>query len=102
MIARPIQVVLRRIASGCASGMLLTLLAYHLHFNLSAATSTHLFLVVVIALRWGLFEASLFSILSVVCLDYFFTEPLFHFYITDSHDWIALLVFEATALIVSS
>lgn len=102
MTAKPIKVVLCRIAGGSAAAMLLTSLSYRLHFNLSAATSIHLFLVVVIALRWGLFEASLVSILSVVCLDYFFTEPLFEFYITDSHDWIALLVFEATALIVSS
>jgi two-component system sensor histidine kinase KdpD len=101
MTAKPTKVVLRRIAIGSASAMLLTFLSYRLHFNLSAATSIHLFLVVVIALRWGFLEASLVSILSVACLDYFFTEPLFHFYITDSHDWIALLVFEATALVVS-
>jgi two-component system, OmpR family, sensor histidine kinase KdpD len=102
MMAKPIQVVLRRVAVGSVAALLLTFLAYRLHFNLSAATSIHLFLVVVIALRWGLFEASLVSILSVACLDYFFTEPLFQFYIADSHDWIAILVFEATALVVSS
>jgi two-component system sensor histidine kinase KdpD len=102
MIAKPIHVVLRRVATGSVAALLLTFLAYRLHFNLSAATSIHLFLVVVIALRWGLFEASLVSILSVACLDYFFTEPLFQFYISDSHDWIAILVFEATALVVSS
>jgi two-component system, OmpR family, sensor histidine kinase KdpD len=102
MIAKPIHVVLRRVAAGSVAALLLTLLAYRLHFNLSAATSIHLFLVVVIALRWGFLEASILSILSVACLDYFFTEPLFQFYISDSHDWIALLVFEATALIVSS
>jgi two-component system, OmpR family, sensor histidine kinase KdpD len=102
MTAKPTKVVLRRIAIGSASAMLLTFLSYRLHFNLSAATSIHIFLVVVIAIRWGLLEASLVSTLSVVCLDYFFTEPLFQFYITDSHDWIALLVFEATALVVSS
>jgi two-component system, OmpR family, sensor histidine kinase KdpD len=102
MTAKPIGVVLRRIAVGSAAAMLFTLLSYRLHFNLSAATSIHLFLVVVIAIRWGMWEASLVSVLSVVCLDYFFTEPLFQFYITDSHDWIALMVFEATALVVSS
>ncbi|WP_263355613.1 sensor histidine kinase [Acidicapsa ligni] len=102
MTTTPIKVVLRRIAGGSASAMLLTLISFRLHFNLSAATSIHLFLVVVIAIRWGLLEASLVSILSVVCLDYFFTEPLFQFYITDSHDWIAILIFEATALLVSS
>jgi two-component system sensor histidine kinase KdpD len=101
MIAKPIQAVLRGFAAGSVVALLLTALAYRLHFNLSAATSIHLFLVLVIALRWGFLEASLVSILSVACLDYFFTEPLFHFYITDSHDWIALLVFEATALVVS-
>lgn len=102
MTAKRIKVVLARTVIGSSSTMLLTLLAYHLHFNLSAATSIHLFLVVVIAIRWGMWEATLVSILSVVCLDYFFTEPLFQFYMTDSHDWIALLVFESTALVVSS
>lgn len=102
MTAKPIKVVLRRIVGGSVAAILLTFFSYHLHFNLSAATSIHFFLVVLLALRWGLFEASFVSVLSVVCLDYFFTEPLFRFYITDSHDWIALLVFEATALVVSS
>jgi two-component system sensor histidine kinase KdpD len=102
MTTKPVKVVLVRIVVGSSSAMLLTLLAFRLHFNLSSATSIHLFLVVILAIRWGLLEASLVSILSVACLDYFFTEPLFQFYITDSHDWIAIMVFEATALIVSS
>jgi two-component system sensor histidine kinase KdpD len=41
------------------------------------------------------------SIVSVACLDYFFTDPLFAFYIADSHDWVALVTFEAAALLVS-
>jgi len=102
MSAKRIPLALGRILSGCLTALLLTLLSFHLHFNLSSATSVHLFLVIVIALRWGLLEASLVSVLSIACLDYFFTDPLFHFYITDSHDWVALLVFEATALLVSS
>ena len=56
---------------------LITWAAYQLHFNLSSATSVHLLLVTVIALRWGFFEASVVSLLSVACLDYFFTQPLF-------------------------
>jgi two-component system sensor histidine kinase KdpD len=77
-------------------------MAFRLHLNLSAATSLHLFLIAAIALRWGLFEASIVSLLSVLCLDYFFTDPLFVLYITDSRDWIAMLTFEATALLVST
>lgn len=82
--------------------LVLTLIAFRLHFNLSSATSLHLFLIVWIALRWGFIEASLVSLLSVVCLDYFFTEPLFAFYITDSRDWVAMATFEAAALLVST
>jgi two-component system sensor histidine kinase KdpD len=101
MIAKPIRVILRRVALGSIAALLLTFLAFRLHFNLSAATSIHLFLVAVIALRWGFLEASIVSILSVACLDYFFTQPLFAFYISDSHDWVALVTFEAVALLVS-
>jgi two-component system sensor histidine kinase KdpD len=101
MIAKPIRIVARRVAAGSAAALLLTYVAFRLHFNLSSATSVHLFLVAAIAVRWGFLEASIVSALSVACLDYFFTEPLFAFYIADSHDWVALLTFEATALLVS-
>jgi two-component system sensor histidine kinase KdpD len=37
----------------------------------------------------------------VACLDYFFTQPLFRFYMTDTHDWVALVTFESVALLVS-
>jgi two-component system sensor histidine kinase KdpD len=101
MIAKPIRKVFRRAAAGSIVALLLTFAAYHLHFNLSSATSVHLFLVAAIALRWGFLEASIVSILSVACLDYFFTDPLFAFYIADSRDWVALVTFEAAALLVS-
>jgi two-component system sensor histidine kinase KdpD len=94
-------VTVRRALVGCGLSLTLSLIAFHLHFNLSSATSAHLFLVVAIALRWGFLEASLASIVSVACLDYFFTDPLFAFYISDSHDWVALITFEAAALLVS-
>jgi two-component system sensor histidine kinase KdpD len=94
-------VTVRRAFLGCALSLVLSLIAFRLHFNLSSATSAHLFLVVIIALRWGFFEASIASIVSVACLDYFFTVPLFAFYISDSQDWVALITFEAAALLVS-
>jgi two-component system, OmpR family, sensor histidine kinase KdpD len=101
MLRKPISVATSKIAAGIAAAVLITLAAYRLHFNLSAATSVHLFLVVTIALRWGFLEASLVSVCSVACLDYFFTDPLFQFYIADSHDWVALGAFESVALVVA-
>jgi len=102
MTAKPIREVSRRVAAGSVATLLITLLAYRFHLNLSSATSAHLFLVAAIALRWGFLEASIISLLSVACLDYFFTEPLFQFYMSNSHDWVALGTFEAAALLVSS
>lgn len=101
MTKRTIRDVAIRIALGSAAALLITWVAYRFHFNLSSATSVHLFLVTAIALRWGFLEASIVSLLSVACLDYFFTQPLFHFYMTDTHDWVALITFESVALLVS-
>jgi two-component system sensor histidine kinase KdpD len=101
MLKRTSRDIALRIAIGIAAALLITWVAYRFHFNLSSATSVHLFLVTAIALRWGLLEASVVSLLSVACLDYFFTQPLFQFYMTDSHDWVALVTFESVALLVS-
>jgi two-component system sensor histidine kinase KdpD len=102
MAAQVVRQKSLRIALGCAVTLMLTLIAFRLHLNLSSATSLHLFLIVWIALRWGFIEASVVSLLSVICLDYFFTEPLFALYITDSRDWVAMATFEAVALLVST
>jgi len=101
MIKRTIRDVAIRIAVGIAAALSISWIAYRFHFNLSSATSIHLFLITAIALRWGFLEASIVSLLSVACLDYFFTQPLFEFYMTDSHDWVALITFESVALLVS-
>jgi two-component system, OmpR family, sensor histidine kinase KdpD len=101
MHKRTIRDTAIRIAAGVLTALLITWVAYRFHFNLSSATSVHLFLVTVIALQWGFLEASIVSLLSVACLDYFFTQPLFVLYMTDSHDWVALITFESVALLVS-
>ena len=102
MIAQPIRDVSGKIAAGSIAALLLTFFAFRLDFNLSSATSIQLFLVAVIALRWGFLEASVVSLLSVACLDYFFTKPLFSFFIVDSHNWVALGTFETVALFIST
>lgn len=101
MLIKTVRDVAIRVTIGVAVALLITWAAYQLHFNLSSATSVHLFLITAIALRWGFLEASIVSVLSVACLDYFFTQPLFVFYMTDSHDWVALITFEGVALLVS-
>jgi two-component system sensor histidine kinase KdpD len=101
MTGRTIRAAAARLSLGLVVSLLITWAAYKFRFNLASATSVHLLLVTVIALRWGFLEASAVSLLSVACLDYFFTEPLFKFYMADPHDWVALLTFESVALMVS-
>src|ERR1700722_17401176 len=101
MLKRTMRDVAIRITAGILAALLITWAAYRFHFNLSSATSVHLFLVTAIALRWGFLEASVVSLLSVACLHYFFSQPLFAFYMTESHDWVALIPFESVALLVS-
>src|SRR5215469_11655778 len=101
MTTQTIRSVTIRVSVGIAAALFVTWVAYRFHFNLSSATSVHLFLVTAIALRWGFLEASIVSLLSVACLDYFFTQPLFRFYMSDTHDWVALITFASVALLVS-
>jgi two-component system sensor histidine kinase KdpD len=101
MPAKTIRDTAIRISSGSIAALLINWVAYRFQFNLSSATSVHLFLVTAIALRWGFLEASVVSLVSVACLDYFFTQPLYEFYMSDSHDWVAMITFEGVALLVS-
>jgi two-component system sensor histidine kinase KdpD len=101
MSGRMMRDVPIRITAGVGAALFISWIAYRFHFNLSSATSVHFLLVTAIALGWGFLEASVVSLLSVACLDYFFTKPVFHFYMSDSHDWVALATFESVALLVS-
>lgn len=101
MTGRRSREVSAKMLVGVGAALSITCVAFYLRFNLSSATSLHLLLVTVVALRWGFFEASVVSLVSVACLDYFFTEPLFKLYMSDPHDWVALATFESVALLVS-
>src|ERR1700722_18669845 len=101
MTRRSIREAAARTAAGITAASAITWIAYGFHFNLSSATSVHLLLVTMLALQWGFIEASIVSVFSVACLDYFFTQPYIVFYMTDAHDWVALATFEGVALVVS-
>jgi two-component system, OmpR family, sensor histidine kinase KdpD len=87
--------------AGSALVLLLNYCAFLLHLNLSAASSSSLLVIVLASLRFGFWPATGASVVAVVCLDYFFTAPILTFEIADPQNWIALLSFEFTALVVS-
>jgi two-component system sensor histidine kinase KdpD len=87
-------------AVGSAVVLLVSFSAYHLHFNLSAAASLDILIVLFITVWFGFWQATA-SFAAVACLAYFFAPPILSFYVADPHNWVALAVFELTALIVS-
>jgi K+-sensing histidine kinase KdpD len=74
---------------------------YVLHFR--PATVGYLFLLIVVsaAIFCGFWEATVVSILACGCLDHFFYQPLFVFWVSDPQDYAALGIFELSALVVS-
>jgi two-component system sensor histidine kinase KdpD len=85
----------------CFSLALLTYGGISLQVNLTTISFLDLLLVLMAALLYGFWQASLTSLLAVACLDYFFLPPLFRFNIADPQDWVSLGAFEFTAIVVS-
>ena len=79
----------------------IAILAFLARLTLSAAEPLELLVVLLVALRLGLLQASAASIAAALALDYLFTQPLFKFTIADPQNWIALVTFETIALFVS-
>jgi two-component system sensor histidine kinase KdpD len=92
--------LLRILATGLTVAII-TWIAYHMQAKAFIVGFLYLLLVLPVAFLWGFLEATVASILAIGCLDYFFTQPLFHFYMSDPQDWVALIAFEAVVLIVS-
>jgi two-component system, OmpR family, sensor histidine kinase KdpD len=51
-----------------------------------------------IAFRWGFFQAVVASVLAAACMDYFYMAPFFSLYERDPQDWISTGIFVAVAL----
>lgn len=86
---------------GSAIVVLVSLCAYRLHFNLSAAASLDVLIVFFITVWFGFWQATATSFAAVACLAYFFAPPILSFYVADPHNWVALAIFELTALFVT-
>jgi two-component system sensor histidine kinase KdpD len=79
----------------------MTYCGFVLQVNLLTIGLLYLLIVVAVALLYGFWQASLISLLAVACLDYFFTQPLFHFYMTDPQEVVALGAFEIATIVIS-
>ena len=88
-------------AAACGVLALMTWGGFTLHANLATVSYLYFLLVIAMAMYCGFWQASLTSVLAVLCLDYFFTVPVLHFYMSDPREWVALGAFQITALLIS-
>jgi two-component system sensor histidine kinase KdpD len=78
-----------------------TWLAVHFRLNLATMGFLYLILVIATAMRGGFWFATVASIVSAGCLNYFFVPPTYSFSVSDPANWVALGAFELTALVIS-
>jgi two-component system, OmpR family, sensor histidine kinase KdpD len=86
---------------GCLLIGLITLVCYRLQLNLSITGFLYLIVVVLQSLVGTFASSAAVSAVAVLCLDFFFTPPLFSFEVTNPLDILALISFLTTGLVIT-
>ncbi|HZZ38303.1 MAG TPA: ATP-binding protein [Acidobacteriaceae bacterium] len=71
------------------------------HTNATTVALMMLLVVLGVATRWGLAEATFTSIIAVLAFNRYFLPPIFTFTIADPQNWVALFAFLVTAVTTS-
>ena len=74
---------------------------FHLYPTIPNISMVYLLLILVLASVWGRYAALLASVIAFLAFDFFLIPPFFSFAILRWEEWLALLVFLATALLTS-
>ncbi len=69
--------------------------------NATTAGFAYLITVLLVATAWGLVEATVASVVAMLCFNFFFLPPIGTLTIADSRNWVALFAFLATAIVAS-
>ena len=97
-----------RSAAQCVLGgiavALVTFVCFRLNVSITTAALLYLIVVVLASLTGSFVLSVVVSIIAILCLDYFFTEPLFNIDATlrNPLNLVALITFLGTALVVTS
>jgi K+-sensing histidine kinase KdpD len=97
----------RRLAAQCLLGgiavALVTFVCFRLNVSITTAALLYLIVVVLASLTGSFVLSAVVSIISILCLDYFFTEPRFTIDMTlrEPLNLVALITFLGTALVIT-
>ena len=86
-------------AAAAVAAAVLVLVQLHPHTNEASASLALVLVVMLTAVRWGSGPALLGSLLALVAFNYWFVPPI-GWEINEPEDWVALLAFLITALVV--
>jgi C4-dicarboxylate-specific signal transduction histidine kinase len=89
-------------ALGTAGVALLTFVCFRLQISLTIVALLYLIIVVLLSATDGIVPSVSVSIIAVLCLNYFFAQPLFSLRVDDPLDIVALVAFMGTALVITS
>jgi two-component system, OmpR family, sensor histidine kinase KdpD len=92
----------QRTTIGCLGLALLTFICFEVHLDLASAIPMYTLLVVVQSMTGDFRSAVIISLLAAGCLDFFFTEPLFSLFMSNSLNILALVAFVITALVITT
>ena len=90
-----------RTVLGCLLIGLITFVCYRLELNLSITGFVYLMVVVFQSLISTFVSSAVVSVVAVLCLDFFFTPPLFSFEVTNPLDILVLTSFLITGLVIT-
>jgi two-component system sensor histidine kinase KdpD len=94
------QLALRVAAMGAIVGALTFTMA-RLPVNATTAGFGYLIAILFGATKWGLSEATIGSVVAVLCFNYFFLPPIGTFTIADPQNWVALFALLITSITAS-
>jgi signal transduction histidine kinase len=86
---------------GCAGLALMTLVCFQLNVRGAVAGLLYMIVIVLVSLQRRLVPAVLVSLVAVVCLDYFFVDPIFRLRLAESLDVAALVAYVTTAVVIT-
>jgi two-component system sensor histidine kinase KdpD len=90
-----------RTVVGCVLIGLITFVCYRLQLNFSVTGFIYLIVIVLQSLAGSFASSAVVSVVAVLCLDFFFTAPLFSFEVTNPLDILALISFLTTGLVIT-
>jgi two-component system, OmpR family, sensor histidine kinase KdpD len=90
-----------RLGASIAAVGLVTFVLFQFDVNQTTVALSYVVVILSVATRWGIAEATTASIAAMLLLNFFFLPPIGTLTIAHPENWVALIVFLATGLVAS-